>query len=229
VRVRIGASEKEYTLVGVIKAKADQVALRAYINAPEFKKFVGIAGQNASEIAIDLREQSFDTELQALLLGNGFGEGAKIQTHDQATPKFVEDIQNTFSILGNAIGSIGIIVACITLFIVIFINAVTRRKFIGILKGIGIDERSIEYSYVLQSIFYATVGSAVGLLLTYGFLVPFFAANPIDFPFSNGILVAPVVDTTIKVLVLVTTTIIAGYIPAKLIIRQNTLNAILGR
>ena len=60
---------------------------------------------------------------------------------------------------GNAISSIGLVVAAVTLFIVIFINAITRRRYIGILKGIGIDERSIEISYVLQSIFYATVGS----------------------------------------------------------------------
>jgi ABC-type lipoprotein release transport system permease subunit len=47
-------------------------------------------------------------------------------------------------------GSIGIVVSAITLFIVIFINAITRRKQIGILKGIGINSFAIEFSYLFQ-------------------------------------------------------------------------------
>jgi ABC-type antimicrobial peptide transport system permease subunit len=127
------------------------------------------------------------------------------------------------------ISSIGLAVASITIFIVIFINAITRRKFIGILKGIGISGRTIETSYVFQSIFYAVCGSAIGLLILYGFLKPFITAHPINFPFSDGILVAPLLGTMIKVLILVVTTFIAGYIPARMIVRRNTLDSILGR
>jgi putative ABC transport system permease protein len=135
----------------------------------------------------------------------------------------------TFNILGNAFSSIGLIVSSITIFIVIFINAITRRKFIGILKGIGIHGGAIEASYVFQSIFYAIIGSSMGLLLVYGFLVPYFAQNPINFPFSDGILVAPLDGTMLRILLLVVSTVIAGYIPAWMIIRKNTLDSILGR
>jgi ABC-type antimicrobial peptide transport system permease subunit len=112
---------------------------------------------------------------------------------------------------------------------VIFINALTRRKFIGILKGIGIHGRAIEISYVFQSIFYAVIGSGLGLLLVYAVLVPLFQAHPIDFPFSDGILVAPIDGTMLRVSLLVVSTIIAGYIPAWMIVRRNTLDSILGR
>ena len=127
------------------------------------------------------------------------------------------------------ISSIGLVVASITIFIVIFINAITRRKFIGILKGIGISGKTIETSYIFQSFFYAVCGSAIGLVVLYGFLQPFIAAHPIDFPFSDGILVAPFSGTLTRVLILVFTTIIAGYIPARMIVRKNTLDSILGR
>ena len=119
--------------------------------------------------------------------------------------------------------------AAVTLFIVIFINAITRRRYIGILKGIGISELAIEISYVLQSIFYAVVGSGVGLIVVYGLIKPALDAHPINFPFSDGILVAPLDATLMRVAILVVTTVIAGYIPAKLIVRRNTLSAILGR
>jgi putative ABC transport system permease protein len=131
--------------------------------------------------------------------------------------------------LGTAFSSIGLVVASITIFIVVFINAITRRKFIGILKGIGIDGHAIEISYIFQSIFYALCGSGIGLLIVYGFLVPFITAHPIDFPFSDGILVAPMGQTLFRVLLLVVSTLIAGFIPAWMIIRKNTLDSILGR
>ena len=111
----------------------------------------------------------------------------------------------------------------------IFINALTRRKFIGILKGIGINGQAIELSYVMQSIFYAFIGSAIGFILLYAFLQPFVARHPIDFPFSDGILVAPLSGTLLRISLLVVATIIAGYIPARMIVRKNTLDSILGR
>src|SRR5690606_5412184 len=106
------------------------------------------------------------------LLRTGIGEYARVQTFEDAQPKFIQDMKDTFALLGNMIGSIGLAVSSITIFIVIFINAITRRKFIGILKGIGISNKSIEASYVFQSIFYAVIGSAIGFAFLYGFLEP---------------------------------------------------------
>ena len=113
--------------------------------------------------------------------------------------------------------------------IVIYINALTRRKYIGILKGVGITGRSIERAYLLQAIFYAVLGVGIATVLIYAVLVPFVAANPIDFPFADGILVAEPLGTFIRSIVMFVVTAIAGYIPAWLIVRQNTLDSILGR
>ena len=131
------------------------------------------------------------------------------------------------NLLGTFIGSIGIVVASITIFIIIFINAISRRQQIGILKGI--ERRAIEIAYVIQAAFYALLGSALGALLTYGFLIGFFERNPIKFPFSDGILVAPPEETFIRFVVLFVITLVAGFVPAWLIVKQNTLNSILGR
>jgi len=152
-----------------------------------------------------------------------------VQTYVDAQPQFLKDIVKTFATLGNVLSSIGLVVSSITIFIVIFINALTRRKFIGILKGIGINGKAIEISYIFQSIFYAFLGSVIGLIIVYAVLVPLFKAHPIDFPFSDGILVAPLGETLIRMALLVFSTIVAGYIPARMIVRKNTLDSILGR
>ena len=108
-------------------------------------------------------------------------------------------------------------------------NAVTKRKFIGIMKGIGISPLAIEISYIFQALFYGIVGSAVGLVLVFAFLKPYFDAYPINFPFSDGILVATYGSAFLRVAILLVVTLLAGYVPAKLIVRKNTLDSILGR
>jgi len=184
---------------------------------------------NANEIAIQRTQTTTDDALKDALVANGFDRYAKIQTADEAIPQFLTDIKVAFALLGNMIGAIGIVVASITIFIVIFINAVTRRKFIGILKGIGVSPRAIQFSYLLQSLFYAISGSLVGTILLYVVLVPLVAANPINFPFSDGILVAEPSGTFIRFAILLVVTLIAGYVPARMIVKKNTLDSILGR
>ena len=60
-------------------------------------------------------------------------------------------------------------------------------------------------------------------------LVPYFDQNPIDFPFSDGILAVTAAGTLTRAAILVGVTAVAGYIPSWLIVRKNTLDSILGR
>lgn len=229
IRITIGEVKREMTVKGIVKSKVDEISYRAYFVDRQLRDLTGRTDYNVGEISIKLKEGVDPVVIKEALLRAGVGEYARVQTFEDAQPKFLQDIKNTFALLGNMISSIGLVVASITIFIVIFINAITRRKFIGILKGIGVNSQTIEASYVLQSFFYAVCGSTIGLILLYGFLQPFIASHPINFPFSDGILVAPLSGTVIKVFILVVTTVIAGYIPARMIVRKNTLDSILGR
>lgn len=232
LKVTIGKNSKEVTVVGIIKSKTDQTDSRVFMLDSEAKKLIGRPDANFDEISVKTYPKYGEQgiiDVKQSLLNNSYDDNAKIQTWEDAQPKFLKDIASTFALLGNMIGSIGLAVASITIFIVIFVNAITRRKFIGILKGIGIAPRVIEISYVFQSIFYAVLGSGIGFALLYGFLVPFIDAHPINFPFSDGILYAPVTGTVIRAAILIVTTIIAGYIPARMIVKKNTLDSILGR
>lgn len=229
VRITVGNVSKEFIVKGIVKSKVDQISLNTYIPEREFRRLFGRADRNADQIVVRMQPNQSEEKLKEAFLASGFGDAAKIQTYDEGKPKFITDIKNTFNTLGTFIGSIGLVVASITIFIIIFINAVSRRQQIGILKGIGIERRAIEIAYVFQSAIYALLGSLFGAIMTYGFLVPYFGKNPIKFPFSDGILVAPVEETFMKFVVLFFITLIAGFLPAWLIVKQNTLNSILGR
>lgn len=229
LKITSGNISKEYYVKGIISSKVDEFDTSVIALSSEVRKLTGRNDLNASTIAIQIDSDTDPGVVKDFLLESGVGEYARVQTAEDAFPKFLKDIQATFSILGNAISGIGLIVASITIFIVIFVNAITRRRYIGILKGIGINRKAILYSYMYQAFIYAALGIIIGMVLVFGLIKPYFTSNPIDFPFSDGILVATLPGTIVRGIVLLVTTVIAGYIPARIVIKQNTLSAILGR
>lgn len=229
IRIKVGDVTREVTVKGIIKTKVDDISIAAFMDDAQLRSLIGRTDGNVDEIAVKLAPGTDPAVVRDSILLSGVGEFAKVQTYEDAQPQFLKDIIATFGMLGAAFSSIGLVVAVITVFIVIFINAITRRKYIGILKGIGIHPRAIEFSYVFQSMFYALIGSAIGLAIVYLLLVPAFLANPIDFPFSDGILVAPLNETLMRIVLLVVSTVLAGFVPAWMIVRKNTLDSILGR
>lgn len=231
VRATINGASREFIVKGIVDAKAGGVASFVYLPEKELRRFSNTVSRDADEIAIRLADTKPDTAdtVKSVLITQGIDSLATVRTFQEALPKFIADIKQTFNVLGTFIGAVGIIVASITIFIIIFINAISRRQQIGILKGIGIDRRAIEIAYVLQSAFYALTGSLLGVLVTYGFLVGYFDQNPIDYPFSDGILVAEPLGTFYRFFILFIITLFAGFVPAWIIVKQNTLNSILGR
>ena len=229
VRLTLGDVSKEFVVKGLVQSKVDEVNLSTFIPEREFRRLFNRLDRNADQIVIRTVNPEDNAKIVASMEASGLTQFAKILTFEENLPKFLIDIKNTFNVLGTFIGSIGIVVASITIFIIIFINALSRRRHIGILKGIGIERQVIEIAYVAQAAFYALTGSFLGALLTYGFLVPYFDKNPIQFPFSDGILSADPEGTFYKFVILFVITLIAGFVPAWMIAKQNTLNAILGR
>jgi ABC-type lipoprotein release transport system permease subunit len=225
----VNGKTQEFIVKGIVKSKVGEVSIRAFITQGDFLRLVDRGSLNANEIVTRHAATLTDDQAKDVLVSSGFDQYAKIQTATEAIPDFLNQIKLAFGVLGNMIGAIGIVVASITIFIVIFINAVTRRKFIGIMKGIGVSSMAIQISYIIQSLFYAISGSVVGTFILYALLVPAFQKHPINFPFSDGILVAEPSGTLVRVIILLIVTLIAGFIPARMIVRKNTLDSILGR
>jgi len=227
IEVVVNGTKEVLPIIGVLTTKVSQVDRRVYIPKKVLKSMVSDSDYKIGEISIKVKPGNTVDDVKSKL--DHYKKYAYIRTAEKAQPQFLSDIKVTFSILGDLIGTVGIIVASITLFIVIFVNAITKRRYIGILKGIGITNLAIEVSYVLQATFYSLVGSILGLVILYGYIVPYSIANPISFPFSDGIISADLKDTLVRTLILITSAIIAGYMPARMIVKQNTLDSILGR
>lgn len=220
---------QDFIVRGIIDSKVQFVSSRAYILDSELKKMIGKTDGDVSEIAIVVRKGVDPYVIKTPLVDNGFSEYAKINTAEEGAPEFLVNIRLFFSIIGTILGSVSVVVALITIFIIIYINALTRRRQIGIMKGIGVTNFAIEFSYICQAMFYVLTGSFIALLLIFGLLKPYLDLYPIDTPFASIVLVADPYSVAFKFLLVMIVSTLAGYLPAHLIVKQNTLHAILGK
>lgn len=230
VNIIVGNTQKEFIIKGIVGTGNNTIDSRIFVVDAAAREMKNQENLDVNEIAIKLTSANLVDEsrsyLQSILENN---QDITIQTADEAVPGSSADITKTFKLLGNLVGVIALIVGAITIFIVIFVNAITRRKYIGILKGIGISAQAIEISYVIQSLFYALSGVLLASLFLMGFLKPYLDIHPLVLPIAEGRLAVTNGDILTRGIILIITSLISGFIPARLVTRQNTLDSILGK
>ena len=229
VRISSGGNQKEFIVKGIIATGNGLIDQRMFVDLPIARAFLGNESLDMSEISLKLESGISQIQVKEIIERTVDNPNVIIETAEEAVPAETEEIKSTFSVLGDVIGGISLIVGAITIFIVIFVNAITRRKYIGILKGIGISVESIRTSYVTQAMFYATNGIILGAIFISLYLKPYFDIHPIVLPVAEGGLDITTNDLLVKGGLLALTALISGYIPAWIVTRQNTLDAILGR
>lgn len=216
---------RTYTIKGIFKITMGSVSNTAFITAKEAESVLSTYN-NASEIMVkvDLAKNTLDeyTEKIGTMVPN-----LKIEKYTNRLSA-VGILVNAFNIISVIITVISIIVAAITIFVMIYVNAVSKRRQIGILKAIGIKENIIELSYIIQSLFYASWGVIVGLMIIFWAVVPFLAVRPIPMPFGNASLVYTSIGIFINIASLIISGALAGLIPAKIVAREDILKSIWG-
>jgi len=230
IRIMVNGIHKEVTIKGVITTNNTTMDSRIYMVDTAANALFGNTSHNASEIALKISPGASATVAKAYILKNlGHPNDIVVQTFEEALPSGITSVFDTFGILSDLIGGIALIVGAITIFIVVFVNAVTRRKYIGILKGIGISAQAIELSYVLQAFFYAISGIISATILLIFLLIPFTAIHPFEFPIAKASLTIMSSEIVTRAFVLIITALFSGFVPAWLVTKQNTLDSILGR
>ncbi len=230
LRLTVNGVQKEVTIKGIISTNNSVVDGRIYITDTAARQLMMRTDLNVNEIAISLENDSSDVSAKEFIKNNlKHNANILVQTSKEAIPSGISQMIKTFNLLGIMVAGIALFVGAITIFIVIYVNAITRRKFIGILKGIGIPSMAIKISYVFQSLFYAISGIVIASVLLLAFIIPYFALHPIHYPVGTGSLAITTSGILIRAMVLTITAFISGFVPAWLVARQNTLDAILGR
>ena len=215
---------KEYRVKGIFKTKYSLVDGSALITGKEMESVLGLHDK-ASQILVKLAQKGTEKEFRKKFMELGISED--IKTYKEKSAGFVENIVNSFDIVSIISTVVSLIIAIVVIFIVIYISVIHKKKQIGILKAIGINQGVIINSYLIQSLFYCFCGIIVGLFLLY-FVTSYFTVNPIMLPIGD---VKPFIGkksifTSITSLIIVS--LIAGFFSSWKTAREKILKSIWG-
>jgi hypothetical protein len=89
-------------------------------------------------------------------------------------------IENTLGLVRNIMNAIGLLIAFVIIFVVIYVNIVNKKRQIGVQKAIGIEQNVIVASFVLHAMLYAGVGVILGYAFMRFGLVPYTVSHPVE-------------------------------------------------
>lgn len=151
----------------------------------------------------------------------------KVQTYQDLLGSF-KSFLDALGLISIIVSAISVLVAAITIFVIIYINAISKRRQIGILKAIGIKQRIIILSYLFQSAFYAVCGVVIGSFFVFLVLTPLLRAHPINVVFGYLYLVHNPLTIIGGIVSLIVAGLLAGFLPARLVAKEDILKAIWG-
>jgi putative ABC transport system permease protein len=215
---------KEYRLKGIFAISKMNVDRLAFITEKEMESVLG-EDNKASQILVKLSQRGTEEEFRKKFRELGISEDIKTGEEKMAGP--LGSILSIFGIITLISTAIGLTMAVVIIFIIIYINTVHKRKQIGILKAIGIDQGVIICSYIIQALFYCFSGVILGSILLW-VLVSYLTANPTMTPVGY---LKPVVEQQLiiqNIISLIVVSLIAGFIPSWRTARENILKSIWG-
>jgi len=216
---------KEFTIKGIFATKFVEADNRAFISANALSALIPATNNVATTIAVKTDktvDSNFIDKISALNIDG------KVYSWQEAAG-LMKSVAESFKSINALVSIVGILIAAITIFIIIYVDIVNKRKQIGILRAIGIKSYIIIFSYVILAAVYAVAGVILGTALFFAAIVPYFQAHPFVLPICDAVLVLSKLDYIARAEAIMWVSVISGLIPAALTTRTKILDAILGR
>jgi putative ABC transport system permease protein len=220
-------SQKEYTVKGIFRSRETQADNFAFVLRSEMASVLGedAFSNRANQILVKIDKPNDEEKIIAGL--QTLGISGTIRSWQEYGGS-IGGVVSSFDAIAGLISGIGLVVAAIVMFIVIYINVLGRKRQIGILRAIGVKRDVILASYIIQSMFYAVLGIVFGgLLFGYGIL-PYFKAHPLDLSIGLVSLSTDPITITTAVWGIIIAALLAGILPVLNIIHQSIIKAIWG-
>lgn len=218
--------QREYTVKGIFKARDGEADRQAFVTYDEMTSVMGAGFYGkASQILVKYQPSAKEADVIAGL--KNLGINGEVRPWEEYGGGMGE-VVSSFNVIASMISGIGLVVAGIVMFIIIYINAINKKRQIGILRAIGVNRSAIYISYLCQALFYAVVGVALGGGL-FGFVIyPYFVAHPIDL--SIGKVSLSIDPSTVRnsVIGIFVAAVFAGIVPVINVTRRSIIKAIWG-
>ncbi len=215
---------RTYTLKGIYD---DAFGLNLnYITAKEAESILGVSN-SASQIQAKTDLTSMPVEyyqerIQAMV------PNLKVQNYNSLLGT-AASFGSALTLIANIVSVISIIVAAVTIFVMIYVNALNKRRQIGIFKAIGIKQSIIVNAYIIQALFYTLCGLVIGTVITFFLLKPLLIVYPIPVVGTmNLTLFYTSLKITISIAAFVAAGFLAGRIPARIVAKKDIITAIWG-
>jgi putative ABC transport system permease protein len=220
-------AEKELKVSGVYSLNFAYTDIFAYINREDAKEIFNFTEDelnSASEILVRLSERGNEQDVIYQL--QNLGIRGKIWPWQDKLGMLTQ-FTDSLLIISNIMLFLGIAISFATIYIMIYINVMSRKVQIGVLKAIGISKKKLQASYIFQSLIYSIIGIVFGMIAT-SLLLLYLSKYPIAMPLG---LIIPVFKPYYFILATVTllaASSFAGYFASRGVINEPILSAIMG-
>ena len=219
--------QREYTVKGIFQARESRADRTAFVTRAEMASVLGrtVYSDRASQILISVSDAGDENRLIKGIQALGIdGEVRSWSEYGGA----MGGVVSSFDVVAGLISGIGLVVAGIVMFIVIYINVIHSRRHIGILRAIGIKRDVIIGSYLTQALFYAVMGIVLGGLAFWFGIQAYFRYHPLDLSIGQVSLVLQPSIVSSAIIGLIAAAVLAGLVPVLNITRQGIIHAIWG-
>lgn len=216
----------EFTVRGVFETKFAPVDQRAYITETGAARVAPALAGRANLIIV--RTEKRGNEEKIIEEMESAGIQGTFRTWEQSAGQ-VKTLTNSFVTINALMTIVGFFIAAVTIFIIIYVDVTHKRQEIGILRAIGIRSPLVVSTYVLQAAIYSFLGVALGTILFFAILVPYFQAFPFKIPIGDVTLSIVPWDYNFRAFTVIGVGMLSGLIPALIGTRKPILDDILNR
>lgn len=226
VKMVFDGVSKEYTIKGIFYTKFIEADKRAFITEKSLDQILPTADNKATTIEVKINSSTSESNVIEQIQNKNIG--GNIYTWREVAG-LMKSVSESFTSINVLLSFVGVLIAAVTIFIVIYVDIVNKRRQIGILRAIGIKPYIIVFSYVILSAVYSVIGVALGTLIFQFIIVPYFNLHPFVLPICDAVLVLSRTDYIARAEAVMWVSVFSGLIPALVITRGKMLDAILGK
>lgn len=227
IELTVSGKTREFRVKGIYTTLFFMADAGAYISRADMEDMLDIEGRDlAQEIAIKTTAGTDEYETRTSLLSLGIKENIRTW-HEFAG--ILRLIENTLGLVRNIMNAIGLLIAFVIIFVVIYVNIVNKKRQIGVQKAIGIEQNVIVASFVLQAMLYAGTGIIFGYAFMRFGLVPYTVSHPIQVPLGAMSLRLDDAEAANRAFLLFLASIVGSVIPAYKLAQKDLLDLIWGK
>lgn len=174
---------RTYTVRGIFDARDYEANYGAILPFRDLQLILRTNPDEVSQLLLRVADQEAAPRVQQAVALRVSPE-LVVETWEDKDDIGLPDLVSGFNLVGDIIFLVGLVSSAIVIAIVIYVNAIRKRRQIGIIRAIGIQNWTVILIFTLQALILAALGVVVGSSLYWG-LDRYLKAHPIIMPFGD--------------------------------------------